>query len=89
MLRVAHEWRLLDRIPKIRLLSGEHNREFVLSYEQERIYLEFAPELLRDAAILMLDTGWVRQRPSASNGPLFARITANCEAARRAIAGAS
>jgi integrase len=57
MLRVAHEWRLIDRIPKIRLLRGERNRDFVLSREQERIYLEFAPDILRDASILMLDTG--------------------------------
>lgn len=57
MLRLAHEWRIIDRIPKIRLLRGERNREFVLSREQERIYLELCPQLLHDAAVLMLDTG--------------------------------
>ena len=57
MLRLAHEWRVIDRIPKIRLLRGERNREFVLSRDQERIYLEFCPEILHDAAVLMLDTG--------------------------------
>lgn len=57
MLRMAHEWRVIDRVPKIRLLRGERNREFVLSREQERIYLEFAPEILHDTALLMLDTG--------------------------------
>jgi integrase len=57
MLRLAHQWRIIDRIPKIRLLRGERNREFVLSREQERIYLEFCPQLLHDAAVLMLDTG--------------------------------
>jgi integrase len=57
MLRLAHEWRIINRIPKIRLLRGERNREFVLSREQERIYLEFCPQLLHDVAVLMLDTG--------------------------------
>jgi integrase len=57
MLRLAHEWRIIDRIPKIRLLRGERNREFVLSRDQERIYLEFCPQILHDAAVLMLDTG--------------------------------
>ena len=57
MLRLAHEWRVIDRIPKIRLLRGERNREFVLSRDQERIYLEFCPQILHDAAVLMLDTG--------------------------------
>jgi integrase len=57
MLRLAQEWRMLDRIPRIRLLRGERNREFVLSREQERIYLEFCPPTLHDVAMLMLDTG--------------------------------
>jgi integrase len=57
MLRLAQEWRLLDRIPRVRLLRGERNREFVLSREQERIYLEFCPTILHDVAMLMLDTG--------------------------------
>jgi len=57
MLRLAHEWRILDRIPRIHLLRGERNREFVLSREQERIYLEFCPQIPHDVAMLMLDTG--------------------------------
>jgi len=57
MLRLAQEWRVVDRIPRIRLLRGERKREFVLSREQERIYLEFCPPTLRDVAMLMLDTG--------------------------------
>jgi integrase len=56
-LRLAHEWKVIDRVPRIRLLPGERNREFVLTHAQERNYLEFAPQPLRDAAILMLDTG--------------------------------
>jgi len=57
MLRLAQKWRVLDRIPRIHLLRGERNREFVLSRDQERIYLEFCPQTLHDIAILMLDTG--------------------------------
>jgi integrase len=56
-LRLAHEWKLIDRVPRIRLLSGEEAREFVLSYAQEKLYLEMAPVLLHDMGILMLDTG--------------------------------
>jgi integrase len=56
-LRLAHEWRIINRVPRIRMLPGERIREFVLSRDQERIYLEFAPSPLKDAAVLMLDTG--------------------------------
>jgi len=57
MLRLAHEWRMLDRVPRIHLLRGERNREFVLNRDQEQIYLEFCPQILHDVAMLMLDTG--------------------------------
>ena len=57
LLRLAYEWRVIDRVPRIRLLPGERNREFVLSQEQERQYLERAPQPLQDIAILILDTG--------------------------------
>jgi len=29
MLRLAHEWKLIQRIPRVRLLRGERQREFV------------------------------------------------------------
>ena len=57
LLRLAYEWRVIDRVPRIRLLPGERNREFVLSHAQERPYLERAPQPLKDIAILILDTG--------------------------------
>jgi integrase len=57
LLRLAQEWKEIGRVPRIRLLRGERNREFVLSHAQERLYLEMAPEPLKDAAMLMLDTG--------------------------------
>ena len=57
LLRLAHEWNVVSRVPRIRLLPGERNREFVLSYKQEKPYLECAPQPLKDIALLMLDTG--------------------------------
>jgi len=57
LLRMAHEWKVINRVPRIRLLRGERSREFVMSHAQEHNYLEFAPQPLKDAALLMLDTG--------------------------------
>ena len=56
MLRLAHEWRIIDRLPRVHLLRGERNREFVLSRQQEQIFLAFAPRILHDTSLLMLDT---------------------------------
>jgi integrase len=57
LLRLAQEWHVIDRVPRVRLLPGEHNREFVLSHQRERVYLEMAPQPLHDFAMLDLDTG--------------------------------
>ena len=57
MLRLAYEWRELQRVPRIRLLSGERVRDFVLYRNQEKIYLAACPQPLQDIAILMLETG--------------------------------
>ncbi len=57
MLRLAHEWREIERVPRIRLLSGERIRDFVLSRKQEEIYLAACPEPLNDIAVLILETG--------------------------------
>lgn len=57
MLRLAHEWKLIQRIPRIRLLRGEKPRDFVLSPQTEHIYLSTCPDRLRMVAILLLDTG--------------------------------
>jgi integrase len=65
LLRLAQEWKLIDRLPRIRLFRGEVNREFVLSYPQEKLYLAAAPGPLADVAMLMLDTGC---RPSEASG---------------------
>lgn len=57
LLHVAAEWNLIRRVPNIRLLTGERQRTFVLSHADETKYLGLAPQPLRDAALLMLDTG--------------------------------
>jgi hypothetical protein len=43
LLRLAQEWKVLDRVPRIRLLRGERNREFVLSHRLEPTYLRGMP----------------------------------------------
>ncbi len=57
LLHIAVEWKLIPAVPKIRLLKGERQREFVLSPAVEVEYLRLAPQPLKDAAVLMLDTG--------------------------------
>lgn len=57
MLRLAEEWKVLDRVPRVRLLRGERTREFILSRAQEDLYLKAAGDCLRDVATLLLDTG--------------------------------
>lgn len=56
-MRLAQEWKVIDRIPRIRLFTGELNRYFVLGYKQEELYLGAAPQPLHDVAMLILDTG--------------------------------
>ena len=57
LMRLAQEWRVSDRVPRIRMVTGERGREYVLSYADEKVYLEFAPQPLKDVATLVLDTG--------------------------------
>ena len=65
-LRLAQEWKLIDRVPRFKMLPGERSREFVLGSDEEAEYLEAAPQPLRDAAVLILDTGL---RVGACAGP--------------------
>ena len=57
LLRLAYEWKVISRVPRIRLLPGERNREFVLTHDQERLFLAIIPQPLHDVASLILDTG--------------------------------
>jgi integrase len=56
-LRLAQEWKVINRVPRVRLLPGEKVREFVLRREDEAAYLAACPQPLKDVATLILDTG--------------------------------
>jgi integrase len=57
LLRLAHEWKELDRVPRVRLLSGERSRDFVLNRQAELLYLSCCAQPLHDLALLILETG--------------------------------
>src|SRR5271166_3278028 len=57
MLRLAHEWKEINRVPKIRLLNGERIRDFVLSRHIEEAYLAACAQPLADIALLVLEAG--------------------------------
>jgi integrase len=56
ILHVAHQRKLIRIVPKIRLLTGERQRDFVLDHKTEQRYLEAASEPLRSVAVVLLDT---------------------------------
>ena len=39
------------------MIKGERSRDFVFTHQQEKMYLETAPQLLKDVAVLLLETG--------------------------------
>ncbi len=57
LLHLAVEWGFVEQVPKIRMLSGEQHREFVLSQEEEAKYLAAASEPLASVATVLADTG--------------------------------
>jgi integrase len=57
ILGLAAEWGVIEGRPKISLLTGERHRETVISHEQERTYLNCAPEPLKSIATVLADTG--------------------------------
>src|ERR1019366_2775719 len=57
MLRLAHKWKGLDRVPEIQLLTGERIRDFVLSRPMEEVYLAACAQPLADIALLVLEAG--------------------------------
>jgi integrase len=57
ILYLAHDWNEIAAVPRIKMLKGERNRDFVFSHQQEKSYLEAAPQPLKDVAILLLETG--------------------------------
>jgi integrase len=85
LLRLAHEWKEIERVPRVRLLRGERNREFVLSRMQEQMYLSVCPFPLADIAVVLLDTGlrlgealtleWPQVRITPVSGAKFGYLT--------------
>ena len=57
LLHLAVEWGFVEHVPKVRMLSGEQHREFVLSPEEEARYLSAASEPLASVATVLADTG--------------------------------
>src|ERR1700733_963429 len=57
LIRLAQEWKIIDRVPRIRMLRGERTQEFVVNYTQEANYLAAATGNLHDIALLIIDTG--------------------------------
>ncbi len=60
-LRLARKWKLIKGVPAIEMLSGENQREFVLSRNQQREYLDACPEFLQNWAQFAIETGMRRK----------------------------
>jgi integrase len=60
LFHLAVEWNVLDKAPKVQLLSGEHHRDDVLDPMDEAKYLAAASPLLGEIATVLVDSG---QRP--------------------------
>jgi integrase len=57
VLRLAVEWEVVERAPKVQMLRGEKRRERVVSEEEFARYLGYASPLLADVATTLNDTG--------------------------------
>src|SRR5262249_768854 len=57
VLKLAEESNVLARAPKVKFLSGEHQRERVITPQEEALYLNAAPPLLHDVCAVLFDTG--------------------------------
>jgi integrase len=85
MMRLAYEWKVIDRVPRIRLLRGEKNRESTLPHDREAVYLAALPHPLTDVATVLLDTGlrlgellkldWTQVRIEPANSARFGFLT--------------
>jgi integrase len=57
VMRLAEEWGVLTKAPKVKFLSGERQRDRVLSPQEEMLYLSAASPLLHDVSVVLFDTG--------------------------------
>lgn len=84
-LRLAYEWKVLNRVPRIKLLRGERNREYILPHDMEAAYFAALPAPLCDVAVVLVDTGlrlgealsldWRQVRLEPANGARFGYVT--------------
>ena len=56
-LYLAEEWKLIDRAPKVKMLEGERQREFVLTGTQREEFIGGLPEPCKTIARFLIDTG--------------------------------
>jgi integrase len=85
LLRLAYEWKVINRVPRIKLLRGEKNRESILPYDREAAYLGALPHPLADVATVLLDTGlrlgealsldWAQVRLEPAEGAQYGYLT--------------
>lgn len=91
-LRLAHEWKLISRVPRVKLLRGEKCREFVLPHSMEAAYFAALPSPLCDIAVILLETGlrlgealsldWRQVRLEPANGARFGYVTVSAGKAK-------
>lgn len=56
-LYLAEEWKLIDRAPKVKMLEGERQREFVLTGALRDEFIGGLPEPCKTVARFLIDTG--------------------------------
>jgi len=57
VLKLAEEWDVLSKAPRVKFLAGEHQRERVISSQEESLYLNAAAPLLHDVSTVLFDSG--------------------------------
>jgi integrase len=57
VLKLAEEWGVITKAPRIKFLPGEHCRERVLTPQEEQLYLAAAAPLLHDVSTVLFDSG--------------------------------
>jgi integrase len=78
ILDLAHDWDEIAAVPRNKTLKGDQSRDFVLTHQQDMVYLGAAPQPLLDVAALLLETGlrlgeelalkWIDIELDAANG---------------------
>ena len=71
-LKLAEEWGSLTKSPKVKFLAGEHQRDRVLSPQEEGMYLNAAEPLLHDVSVVLFDSG---MRPEECHRVRWENIT--------------